>query len=288
MNLDQLQPYFPYIWKMGMVLTILLLTVIAQKFVKRLINKRLERITEDLKVDATKYNFLKYFLTVLIYLIGIGLAIYTIPSLRSLAVSLFAGAGIFAAILGFGAQQAFSNIVSGIFIVIFKPFRVWDRIEIGELYNGVVEDISLRHTVIRNYENKRIIIPNHVISEETVVNLNISDQRICHHVEFGISRDSDMDKALSIMEDEAIKHPYCIDKRTPQEVEQGQPQVRTRVMGFGDSSVTLRAYVWTEDPLKAFYTSTDLNKSIKERFDQEGIEIPFPYRTVVFKNNPQN
>ena len=285
LNIEQWEVF---LYRTGVFFGILLATIIIQRIIRRIFNKQIAKSSEDLRVDPTKYNFLKHLLSAVIILLGLSLAIYTIPSLRSLSVSLFAGAGVLAAIFGFASQQAFSNIISGIFIVIFKPFRVRDRIEIGNLYRGVVEDISLRHTIIRDYENKRIIIPNHVISNETVVNLNIGDQKICRHVELGISYDSNIDKALKIMEEEALNHPNCIDNRSQQDLEDGQPKVRTRVMGFGESAVNLRAYVWTEDPLKAFYAATDLYKSIKQRFDKEGIEIQFPYRTVVFKNTIPN
>jgi small-conductance mechanosensitive channel len=215
--------------------------------------------------------------------VGVGFAIYTIPALRTLSVSLLAGAGILAVIIGFASQAAFSNIISGIFIVIFKPFRVGDRLKIGTDVTGVVEDITLRHTVIRNFENKRLIIPNSVISNETLENASIGDEKICRWVEIGISYDSDIDKAMKIMEQEAMKHPDYIDNRTEEEKENKEPAVRVRVLGFGDSSVNLRAWVWAKDPPAAFRLGTDLNKSIKERFDKEGIEIPFPYRTITFK-----
>ena len=109
------------------------------------------------------------------------------------------------------------------------------------------------------------------------------DAKIRKHVEFGISYDSDIDKAIKIIKQEAKKHPDCIDNRTKKEKEDGEPMVDVKVIGFGESSVNLRAYVWSKGPLIAFNMHCDLNKSIKERFDKEGIEIPFPYRTLVYK-----
>jgi len=100
------------------------------------------------------------------------------PNLRALASSFLAGAGILAVAVGFASQHALGNIISGVFIVIFKPFRVTDRVKLREL-TGVVEDITLRHTIIRDFENKRIIIPNFLISEEIIVNSNFEDDRIC-------------------------------------------------------------------------------------------------------------
>jgi len=267
------------------IVIILATTFFIERIIKRLLNTSLKKSSKKIKVEPTKYNFLRHSISAIIYLIGISIAIFTIPQLRAISLSIFAGAGILAVIVGFASQQAFSNIVSGIFIVIFKPFRVGDRVKIGTEISGIVEDITLRHTVIRNWENKRIIIPNSKISDHTIENPDINDPKICKWVEFSISYDSDIGKAMKIMQEEAEKHENCIDNRTEEEKEDKDPKVRVRVIGFGDSSVNLRAWVWAEDAGKAFVMGCDLNKSIKERFDKEGVEIPFPYRTIVYKKN---
>ena len=114
------------------------------------------------------------------------------------------------------------------------------------------------------------------------------DEMICNFVEFGISYDSDIDKAMKIISEEVMKHPNYFDNRTEEEIKEGKPPVMIRVIGFGDSSVNLRAYVWTKDHVSGFILKCDINKSIKERFDKEGIEIPFPYRTIVFKKDIKN
>ncbi|MBW2967399.1 mechanosensitive ion channel family protein [Candidatus Woesearchaeota archaeon] len=263
---------------------ILFFTVIAAKIVSMLLRRFFKKSSRFIKVDETKYHFITHVTTAIIYVIGGSMAIYTIPSFRTLAISLFAGAGILAVIVGFASQQAFSNVVAGIFIVIFKPFRVGERIKVGD-DAGIVEDITLRHTVIRNFENKRIIIPNSVISNEKIENWDAHDEKICRLVEIGIGYDSDVDRAMKIIQDEAMKHPNYIDNRTKDEKEKGLPEVPVRLIGFGDSSVNLRAYVWAKDSVSAFIMGCDLNKSIKERFDREGIEIPFPYRTIVQKKD---
>lgn len=258
-------------------------TVIFQKIISRLLRISFERSSKHLKVDETNYKFFRHFVSGVIYIVGIGLAIFAIPSLRTISVSLFAGAGILAVIIGFASQHAFSNIVSGIFITIFKPFRVGDRITLGVDLRGIVEDINLRHTIIRTFENKRVIIPNSVISDERIENASIEDEKICKYINFGISYDSNIDKAMKIMREEAEKHPNCIDNRTADEKKKKIPKVTVRVIGFSDSSVDLRAWVWAKNPADAFVLGCDLNKSIKEKFDKSKIEIPFPHRTIVYK-----
>lgn len=224
-------------------------------------------------------------MSLVVWTVAIGVAISFIPALKHVAVTLFAGAGILVAIIGFAAQAAFANIINGIFIVISQPFRVGDMIKVGSLEYGFVEDITLRHTVIRNFENKRIIIPNSIIGQETILNDTIQESKICKWIEIGISYDSDIDLATKIIQEESIKHPSCIDERTPQEKLDDVPQVEVRLISFGDFSVNLKGYVWTKDPEKSYLMHSDINKAIKKRFDEEGIEIPFPYRTLVFKDD---
>ena len=264
------------------VLLVALFTVFAEKMVRKGLNNYFKKASKIIKVDVTQFTVFKHFMSALIYVIGFGAAIYAIPSLKTLSVSLFAGAGVLAIIVGFASQKAFSNIIAGIFIAIFKPFRVGDIIKFGDKI-GVVEDITLRHTVVRNFENRRYIIPNSTISDETIENFNIGEEKTCRYLEFGISYDSDIGKAMKIIQEEAMKHPDFFDNRSSDDKKNKVPAVVVRVLGFGDSSVNLRGWAWARDPGAAFRMGCDLNKIIKERFDREGIEIPFPYRTVVMK-----
>ncbi|WP_372754721.1 mechanosensitive ion channel family protein [Labilibaculum sp.] len=246
-------------------------------------NRILKKASDTLKVDPTNYSFLKNAVSFVIFTIMVIIIFYSIPELKSVGVSLMASAGILAAILGFASQQAFSNIISGIFIVIFKPFRVGDFIKIGELHHGTVEDITLRHTVINNPENRRIIIPNAVISSETILNSSISDPKVCSFLEIGISYNSNVDKAIEIIQKEATKHPNILDNRTAEDLEQKKDLVVVRLINLADSCVTLRAYIWAQDSGKAFVMKCDLFKSIKKEFEANGIEIPFPHQTVYLR-----
>lgn len=265
-------------------LIIIGIALILTRFFRAVMHRYFDDSSRLLHVDPTRYKFIKNAVSFIIFLVAFTIIFYTIPELRTVGVSLFAGAGILAIIIGFASQAAFSNIISGIFIVASKPFSVGDFIRISDEFMGTVEDITLRHTVIRNNENRRIIIPNSIINNQTIINSNIVDEKVCSLIEIGISYDSSIDLAMSIMRDEAMKHPLLIDNRTDEEKAENVPVVIVRVMGFGESSVNLRANAWAATPLNAFILRTDLHKSIKERFDRDGVEIPYPHRTVVIKN----
>ena len=286
----ELQFFFQsQIGKFILVIIILFITHYIAKTVQLLIKNHFIKPT-FLEMSKTQRIIIRHFATGIIYLIGIGFAIYTIPALRTLSVSLFAGAGVLAVIIGFASQQALSNVIGGLFIALFTPFRVDDIVTLREdTILGRVEDITLRHTVIRTFENKRVVIPNAIINNEIITNFDINDEKICRYVEFGVSYDSDLNLAMHIMQDEAQKHPLCLDTRSIDEKNNRVPKVNIKVLKFNDSSISIRAWAWAKDPIDAFNLGCDLNKSIKERFDREGVEIPFPYRTIVYKKDlPKN
>ena len=162
------------------------------------------------KVDL--HAFLKNAVEFVIYIIAFIVIFNAIPTLKDYGAALFAGAGVLAAIVGFASQSAFSNIISGIFIVMFRPFSVGDRVKIGQLYQGDVEDITLRHTIIKDFENRRIVIPNSVMNSETIINSTMDEEKVCMFIEIGITFDSDVELASTIMADEAAKHPKCISQ----------------------------------------------------------------------------
>ncbi len=264
------------------------IATILSLVLRKLLNVFITKYAAKLKTDPTNFSFIKNSVGFVIYTSAIIFVFYKIPYLKSVGTALFAGASIVAVIVGFASQKAFSNIISGIFILIFKPFKISDIIEFKDGQKGVVEEITLRHTLIKDYENRRIIIPNSSISDETIINSSIEDEKIKKHILFSISYDSDIDTAIEIIRDEAQNHPLVIDNRTKEDRENKLPIVDVRVVALSDFSVDLKAFVWSASNGNAFSVKCDLLRSVKYRFDKEGIEIPFPYRTVVYKTDIDN
>lgn len=224
--------------------------------------------------DPTNYLFFQHIVTASIYIAGFSAAMYMIPSLRTLSASLLAGAGIFAVAIGFASQKAFSNIISGLFIIIFKPFRIHDRLSIGNDVAGIVEDITLRHTVVRSYENKRFVIPNSLISEQVLVNSDITDSKIRKFIFFKVDYQSDLKQALSIIQELAENHPLALDNRTEEEITNGENKAAVQVTEWGDYGIVIRTAIWASDSADAFTIQCELNETVKEKFDEVGIKIP--------------
>ncbi|NND94248.1 MAG: mechanosensitive ion channel family protein [Flavobacteriales bacterium] len=259
------------------------IATILSMLVRRAIRHTIDKRWEDGNEDVTRLKFLRNSISAIFYALAIAYIFYEIPALNNLGKALFAGAGVLAAVIGFASQKAFSNIISGVFILLFRPFKVGDAVTVSSR-SGIIEDITLRHTVIRDYENRRVIIPNSVISDETIVNSDITDETIRQQIYFGISYESDIGRAMQCIKEVAMDHPFTLDRRTEEEIANGIHPVMVRVLSWDDSSISIRAQVWTASIDEGFVVKCDMLKSVKERFEQEGIEIPYPHRTLVMKN----
>ncbi len=248
-----------------------MLSRIIRFIIRKIISRRNHRRKRDYSTTSLKFlmNSVKFFAGV----IGILIIIFTIPTLRAKAAFIFSGAGILAAIIGFAAQAAISNLIAGAFIVIFKPFRVGDFIRLDESRLGIVEDITLRHTVINNFENKRLIIPNSVISTESVLNHTIEDHKVLSFNDFNIGLYADVDLARKIIQEEIQKLDFIIDN-PDSKISKNKNNSDVRFISADDSKVLLRAYVWTSEPFEEYRNRAILFESVHKRFIAEGIELP--------------
>ncbi|MFH1586509.1 MAG: mechanosensitive ion channel family protein [Candidatus Diapherotrites archaeon] len=244
------------------------------------------KTSRALKIDETQFVILRRLALVGIYLAGIIIAGSLIPGFSGLGVSLLASAGILAVVVGLAAQQTLSNVIAGVSIAVSQPFRVGDKLTIKDDY-GEVEDITLRHTVINTWDNKRIIIPNSKISEEYITNYSIKDPKILGTLNIGISYDSNIDKARKIMLDEAKKNDNVMKvvKGKDSEFLHKDEVILVRLTDLTDFAQNMRLYFWAQDQSTAKKTNYELTEAIKKRFDKEGIEIPFPYHTIVYKKD---
>jgi len=279
--------FFQIIAKTILILCVAFIIYFFFKFHFDRLTNKISKIKslEKRKIQKTRIRFLRIFVSVLIFILALIFILMLIPGFKTLSVSLLAGAGIMAIVIGFAAQKTLANIVSGFSIAIYAPFRVGDRLKIGEDI-GDVEDLTLRHTVIKTWDNRRIIIPNSVLSEREIVNYSIKEEMLLWTINMGISYDSNIDKAKEIMVNLARKHPniYIPEMKNEKGIlEKKEPYVK--VTECGDFAVNLRLFFWIEKPSQAWATGFDLIEQIKKEFDKKLIEIPFPYRTIVYKKD---
>jgi small conductance mechanosensitive channel len=182
---------------------------------------------------------------------------------------ILAAAGIMGIAIGFAAQTSVSNIISGFFLIADKPFEIGEAIEIDG-QSGHVLDIGLMSTRIRTFDNRYLRLPNSMVANARIVNLSRYEiRRLDIHV--GIAYKEKISKAIEVL-DMIIKSNEKILL---------EPDPLINITRFGDSSIDFEIRVWIQRSA-LFTVRSELIKSIKEAFDEAGIEIPFPHRTVYF------
>ncbi|MCC8024027.1 MAG: mechanosensitive ion channel family protein [Clostridium sp.] len=198
---------------------------------------------------------------------------------KALSATLLTSSSLLVAIVGFAAQQVLADVISGVMLSWSRPFNLGEKVNISSLgISGIVEDMTVRHTVIRTYHNSRMIIPNSVINKAIVENSNYNNDYIGNYMEISVSYESDLEKAIEVMRSTIATHPLVVDIR--QDKETGN-KVNVAVKELGDSGITLKATVWTENIDDNFTACSDIRRLIKKNFDAEGISIPYPHIHVV-------
>ena len=286
MSINEIQEATMGIFQHGIIgfLITLVVIVLSLGITLKITKKVIKNMTKKNRIDETSARFSYRIISAIVYTLAIFGIIMQVNPLRQISVTLLASSGVAVLVLGFAAQEAFSNIIAGFFISFFRPFSVGELIILpGQNISGRIEDINLRHTVVRTFENNRIIIPNSTINKSIIENRDITEKKMCSFLLMSISYDSNVDRAKEIMMEEALKHPNLIDIRTTEDIMNNVPQLSVTLVSLGNFSVDLRMGVWSADSASGWVMLSDLRDSIKKRFDQEGIEIPYPYQNVIVK-----
>jgi small-conductance mechanosensitive channel len=252
---------------MQAVFAIFLAILIAMTFAKYIENKLMksEQLDMNSKVMFGKVlRIFLYFLAVVISLSSIGV---NLTFLNVLGGALGVG-------LAFGLQNIASNYISGFIILMDKSIHIGDILMIGEHY-GVVTLIRSRYTVLRKLDGVEVIIPNEKLISENIINHSFTDRKARITAEVQIGYKSSVDKAFEIMLEAAKKEKRVLKDPAP----------KVYLMGFGDSGIDLKLSFYILDPEEGSWElKSDIYRKIWKRFQEEGIEIPYPYRTVELIN----
>jgi small conductance mechanosensitive channel len=186
---------------------------------------------------------------------------------------LLAAIGAAGFIVGFALQGTLSNFAAGIMILVYRPYDVGDLVDIGGTF-GEVEAMTIVSTTLRTLDNQKVIVPNNKIWGDIVTNVTGTSKRRVDMV-FGIGYSDDMAKAQKILEEIVANHKAILK----------DPEPVVRVHELADSSVNfvVRPWVETDDYWDVYW---DITRSVKERFDAEGVSIPFPQRDVHLHQMP--
>ena len=239
-------------------LIILIIGIIASKYVQKLVYKILINNKIDETLSGFVSNFIRFLVVAMMVILALGkLGISIAPFIAALgALSLTAGLAL---------QGSVSNFAAGIVLVITKPFKIGDTITVHDVY-GEVEDIKLAYTVLQNEDNEQITIPNKYMIGDVLV--NSFAYRIVEG-SVGVAYDSDVKNVLSLIKDVIIKQDDVSSDNEP----------IVGVEKFNDSSIDIGYRYWV--PTKSFFkTQYDVNLKVLNVINAADITIPFPQREI--------
>jgi potassium efflux system protein len=178
--------------------------------------------------------------------------------------------------LGFGLQEIVANFVSGLIILFERPVRVGDTVTVGQL-TGTVSRVRIRATTITDWDRKEIVVPNKSFITEQVINWTLSDPITRIVVPVGVSYGSDVELAHRVMAETLHSLPLVLD----------EPPPRVYFVGFGDSSLDFKLYVYSRQLADRLPLTHAVHESILEALRKNGIEIPFPQRDLHIRSTVQ-
>ena len=200
------------------------------------------------------------------------IAVGAFVALENLGVSITALAGLGAVLavgIGFGLQNIAQNFVSGLILLMERPVKKGDFVQVGEV-RGTVRDIRARATVVTTLDNVDIIVPNGQFITEAVTNETYGDRRVRVRIKVGVAYGSDTARVRDVLLRVARAIPGVLDDPPPQVL----------FKDFGESSLDFELLAWLNDPREENPAASELRFAIDEAFRAEGIEIPFPQRDL--------
>lgn len=230
------------------------------------------------RIMAKKHNsvhlrFTKSAVNVIVFIIAAYSLAQQFEVTKDISKTLLQSSSLFVAIATFAAQQALSNVISGISISLSRPYNVDEKIRVaqggGVIAEGLVKDITIRHTVIQQFNGESCIVPNSVMDSAVITNTNYTGN-VGNFLEIEIAYDADIEKAMQIMQDICVMHGLTLNTE----------ENKVFIKGYEKSGILLKTTVWTKNLDDSFLACSEIRQSLVEEFQKNGITIPYQTVTV--------
>jgi small conductance mechanosensitive channel len=265
MNFENL---IPMIQEYSITWGIVIVKAIAIFYVGRIVARIVVGIMDRVMKRSTMDDMLRKFLRNIVFaILMIFVIIATISSLGIQTASLVAVLGAAGLAIGLALQGSLSNFAAGVLMIIFRPYKLGDLVEVANTF-GFVEEVDVFTTALRLPDKTKIIIPNGQIMDDKITNFSDSEIRRLD-LEVGIGYGDDIDKAKQVLLNAIKASDYTLDEPAP----------KVTVSSLGDSSVNLAVRPWIKSSTYA-PASHEMTERIKKTLDAAGISIPFPQRDV--------
>lgn len=229
------------------------------------------------KTNSIHLRFVKSAVKLMITITGLYSLAQQFEVTKDISKVLLQSGSLIIAIATFAAQQALANVISGISVSASKPYNVDEKIRVIQggtvIAEGVVKDVTIRHTVINQFNGETCIVPNSIMDSSVIVNTNFTEN-VGNFVEIGISYDSDIKKAIGIMRKICAEHELTLNTEAN----------AVTASGYTQNGVTLKTLVLTQNLNDSFRACSDIRIALIQEFRKNGIEITYQTVTVHMKN----
>ena len=189
--------------------------------------------------------------------------------------TMIAGAGVASLAIALAAKDTISNMISGFIIMLDRPFRVGDMISLSSGEMGTVHEIGLRSTKIRNFDHTLLIIPNSELCKSRITNYMYPDVKFKIRMNLDVAYGTDIKMVKEMLINICKAQPEVMD----------DPEPMSYFMEFSSSSLKVRVDCWVEEINERFTTMERMRIIIKDKFEEEGIEVPFQTQTIYLVND---
>jgi len=248
----------------GGKLLVALIIFYVGRIVAKMLVKGIHKIMRAQEVDQILETFvcnLAYWMVMVFVIIA------AISQIGVQTTSLIAVMGAAGLAIGLALQGSLSNFAAGVLIVVFRPYRMGDFVEVAGISGSVVQ-VQILSTILKTGDNKQIVVPNAQIMNSIITNYSANNTRRVDMI-IGVSYDDNLDKVR-----DTLRELVNADSRIMQD-----PECLIAVAELADSSVNFFVRPWVASS-DYWAVKFDLTESIKKRFDQDGISFPFPQRDV--------
>ncbi len=266
--MDLLDTWIPRLQEYGLTYGIAVIKAIAIFVIGKWVVKKIANFAEKMMQKSQMDEMLSKFLRNIIY--ALLLAFVVIAAIGAIGVqtaSLVAIIGAAGLAVGLALQGALANFAAGVLMIIFRPYKIGDVVEVAG-QTGKVEEVDIFTTVLRTPDSVKVTIPNGQIMNDVITNFTDAELRRLEG-SVGIGYGDDIDKAREVLLKAVAESPFVVDEPAPS----------ITVSELGDSSVNLAVRPWVE-AAKYPPASHDINERVKKALDAAGISIPFPQRDV--------
>lgn len=243
----------------------------AGLFLNRLIDLIFRLIAK--KRNSSHLHFFKSMANAVVVVLVIYSLAQQFSVTKDLSTTILQSGSLIVAIATFAAQQALSNVISGISLSATRPYDVDDKIKVVQggsvVAEGIVKDITLRHTIIRQYNGESCIVPNSVMDLAVITNTNFTEN-IGNFIEVTVSYDTNLQEAMDIVQRICVDHELTLNTM----------ENKVFVKGYSENGVTLKTTVWTKTLDESFRACSEIRVRIIEQFRERNIKISYQIITI--------